>query len=370
MRNAPTRLAKLALISFAVVLLTPFVFAQHYQQTNLVSNTGLPNTTPDPNLQNPWGLVASPKSPWWVSDNANGLSTLYTGAGQIIPINGNGKVIVHAADPQGTGSPSGIVFNGSPTDFMLNGKAAAFIFVTEDGTVSAWNGGTAATLIVNNSQKPTPANGAVYKGATIVEVNGKRFLLAANFRSGRIDVFDTTFTQVPSSEERFDDDRLPAGFAPFNVQAIGPNVYISYAKQTADKHDPVSGTGLGFVDVFSRSGRLLQRLQHGPWFNAPWGLTLAPGNFGEFSHALLVGQFRGGTVSAFNPVTGAFLGTMLNPDGSVVTIDGLWALEFGNDASAGPSTTLFFTAGPNSETDGIFGTLTPTAAELSEADEL
>ncbi len=244
-----------------------------------------------------------------------------------------------------------------------------FLFVTEDGTVQGWAGGAAATVVVDNSQVPNAANGAVYKGSTIAEIRGNKFILAANFRSGRVDVFDTHFKQVRLSEDAFDDDRIPRGFAPFNVQGIGPNIYVTYAKQDAAKHDPVGGTGFGFVDVFNSEGRLLQRLQHGPWFNAPWGAVWATPGFGEFSNTILIGQFRGGTIAAFNPVTGRFLGNMLKADGTPVNIDGLWALRFGNDGVSGPATTLFFTSGPNGEKDGLFGMLTPAAAEGAEADE-
>jgi len=365
---------------FVFSLLSPLSFGQHYTTTPLVSNiTGRAPVT-DPNLQNAWGLVASPGSPWWLSNNAGGTSTLYNGAGAIVPLV---VTVPNAPSQTAPGSPTGIMFNGSATDFLLApGKRGVFIFVTEDGTVSAWNPGvqpTSAVIVVDNSQVPNAKNGAVYKGATIAEVDGKRFILAANFRSGRVDIFDSTFKQVRSvssdtdddSEDAFDDDRVREGFAPFNIQAIGPNIYVTYAKQDAAKHDPVGGTGFGFVDVFNSHGRLLQRLQSGPWMNAPWGVVLAPGNFGEFSHTILVGQFRGGTIAAFNPVTGRFMGNVLNPDGTTFNSSGLWALAFGaGNANSGPATTLFFTAGPDGEVNGLFATLTPIAAELGEADEL
>ena len=216
---------------------------------------------------------------------------------------------------------------------------------------------------------PNKRNGAVYKGATIAEINGKEFLLAANFRSGRIDVFDSNFQQVRISEELFDDDEIPPDFAPFNVQGIGPNVYVTYAKQDAAKHDPVGGAGLGYVAIFSPDGRKLAHLQHGEWFNAPWGVVLTPADFGEFSHTILVGNFRGGTIAAFNPLTGKFIGNMLDSAGAVVNIDGLWALAFGNGGASGPGSTLFFTAGPDNETNGLFGTLIPVSAQLQEDDE-
>jgi uncharacterized protein (TIGR03118 family) len=371
-------------LGLALLLLPGLAVAQHYTQTNLVSNTGNAPLT-DPNLQNAWGLVASPTgSPWWVSNNAGGTSTLYsidptTGAASLVPINPapNEFVKVPGAPqtPPVPGSPTGVMFNGSPTDFLLApGAPALFLFVTEDGTVQGWNPGVnrASTVIkVDHSKVPNAENGAVYKGSTIVEIDHHRYILAANFRSGRIDVFDSNFKQAHISEEQFDDDSLPRGFAPFNVQGVGPNIYVTYAKQDAAKHDPVKpgDPGDGFVDVFNRHGHLLQRLHHGDWFNAPWGVVWATPGFGEFSNTILIGNFRGDNISAFNPVTGQFLGNMKNADGSTLKIDGLWALRFGNDGSAGPASTLFFTAGPDDETNGLLGTLTPAAAEKAEADE-
>ncbi len=362
-------------------LLSTLAFGQHYTTTPLVSNIAGAAPVTDPNLQNAWGLVASPGSPWWLTNNAGGTSTLYNGAGAIVPLV---VTVPNAPSQQAPGSPTGIIFNGSPTDFLIApGQRGIFLFVTEDGTISGWNPAvqpTTAVIVVDHSQVPNARNGAVYKGATVVEVDGKRFLLATNFRSGRVDIFDSTFKQVRSTspgrgddddDDAFNDERTRFGFAPFNIQAIGPNVYVTYARQDAARHDPVGGTGLGFVDVFDTRGRLVQRLESGPWFNAPWGVVLTPGNFGEFSHAILVGQFRGGTLAAFNPVTGRFMGNVLNPDGTTFNSPGLWALQFGaGNANSGSATTLFFTAGPGGEVNGLFATLTPVAAELGEADEL
>jgi uncharacterized protein (TIGR03118 family) len=387
-----TRLSKALLVLGSAVFLVPTItLAQHYVQKNLVSNTGAAPVN-DPNLQNAWGLVASSTSPWWVSNNAGGTSTLYsidsTGAAHIVPINAPADFvkIQNAPSQAPPGSPTGVMFNGSPTDFLLApGKQAVFIFVTEDGTVQGWNPGVnaaSAVIKVDKSHVPNAENGAVYKGSTIAEIDGHKFILAANFRSGRVDVFDTNFTQVHLDGNAFDDERIPRGFAPFNVQGLGPNIYVTYAKQDAARHDPPrpGEPGDGFVDVFNARGRLLQRLEHGDWFNAPWGVVWAIPNFGEFSNTILVGNFRGGNISAFNPVTGKFIGNMLNPDGTTLNIDGLWALRFGNSdgskdangnliSNAGSALTLFFTAGPDLEVNGLLGTLKPVASELSEADE-
>ena len=390
MRYVCKSLKSFTILAAGLSLLPVVAKAQHYTQTNLVSNIAGQAPLQDPNLQNAWGLVSSPTgSPWWVSNNADGTSTLYsittnsTGGlvATLVPINPAPNEFVKIpnapvpATPPPPGSPTGVMFNGSPTDFLLApGAPAAFLFVTEDGTVQGWNPGVnraSAVIKVDNSQVPNAKNGAVYKGATIAEIDGHKFILAANFRSGKIDIFDTNFKQVHFDEDAFDDDRIPHDFAPFNVQGVGPNIYVTYAKQDAAKHDPPDPgrPGDGFVDVFDRHGRLLQRLEHGDWFNAPWGVVWATPDFGEFSNTILIGNFRGDNVAAFNPVTGKFLGNMLNPDGSTLLIDGLWALRFGNDGGSGPATTLFFTAGPNGETDGLLGTLTPVAAEKAEADE-
>jgi uncharacterized protein (TIGR03118 family) len=380
-------LKSFTLLAVGLSLLPIVAKAQHYTQTNLVSNIAGQAPLQDPNLQNAWGLVSSPTgSPWWVSNNADGTSTLYsitansTGGlvATLVPINPAPNEFVkvpNAPSQTPPGSPTGVMFNGSPTDFLLApGAPALFIFVSEDGTVQGWNPGVnraSAVITVDKSQVPNAKNGAVYKGATIAEIDGHKFILAANFRSGKIDIFDTNFKPVRFSEEKFEDDSIPRDFAPFNVQGVGPNIYVTYAKQDAAKHDPPDPgrPGDGFVDVFDRHGRLLQQLEHDDWFNAPWGVVWATPDFGEFSNTILIGNFRGDNVAAFNPVTGKFLGNMLNPDGSTLLIDGLWALRFGNDGGSGPATTLFFTAGPNGETDGLLGTLTPVAAEKAEADE-
>ena len=184
------------------------------------------------------------------------------------------------------------------------------------------------------------------------------FLYLADFRKGEIDVFDSSFNPVQLRHNAFEDERIPKGFAPFNVQNIGGNLYVAFAQQDSAKHDDVAGPGLGFVDVFSPKGRLLLRLEHGQWFNSPWGLTQAPTDFGVFSHDILSGQFGSGQIAAFDPVTGRFKGLLYDTSNMPLTIDGLWGLNFGNDGTAGPATTLFFAAGPDSEQHGLFGTIT------------
>lgn len=399
---------KLLLKSVAVLSLASALFpapspAQHYTQKNLVSDIPQPNNADgsavvlDPKLVNPWGITRSSGSPWWISNNNSGTSTLYDGDGK--PATGfpdpagskfdNFVIVPPPGFAPGTvAAPTGIVFNGS-TDFKLNkgtpaGNPAAFIFATEDGTISGWNfadnipaGGKAPSinvvLEVDNSENGSP-NGAVYKGATTADIKGVRYLYVTNFRAARVEVYDTNFTRVHFGqhgfpEDAFDDDAVPAGFAPFNIQNIGGSLFVTYAKQDGPRHDDVPGDGLGYVNIYSPSGRLEGHLQHGDWMNAPWGVVWTPRDFGEFSNTILVGNFGSGWIAAFNGFTHDFIGFMQNPDNSLVTIDGLWSLTFGNGAGAGSATTLYFTAGIDGENHGLFGTLTPVKAEQDGDEE-
>lgn len=393
------KLKSLALALCASVALPALSSAQHYVQKNLVSDLPQPANadgsavTLDPVLKNPWGLTRSSGGPWWVSNNNSGTSSVYTGTGAPAsffpdPAGSVFDDFVFVPPPgfaPGTQSaPTGIVYNGSQTDFLLDkgtpaGKAAAFIFVTEDGTISGWNGGVNvapgaappsihAVLEVDNSDNGSN-NGAVYKGATSGEINGKKYLYVTNFRSARVEVYDTNFHRVHLGEDAFDDESIPYGFAPFNIQNIGGSLFVTYAKQNAQKHDDTPGDGLGFVDIYSTTGRLEGRLQHGPWMNAPWGVVWAPRDFGEFSNTILVGNFGSGWIAAFNGFTRKFIGFMRNPDNSLITIDGLWSLTFGNGTGAGASTTLYFSAGIEGENHGLFGMLTPVKAEQDGDEE-
>jgi len=340
----------------AVLMLGCFtgVFAQHYQQTNLVSD--IPGLAPvtDAHLVNPWGLVASATSPFWVADNGTGVATLYNGAGQIIPL-----VVTVPPPPGGVppSTPTGIVFNGS-SDF----GAARFIFVTEDGTISGWSGGTSAVLKFTSPVK------AVYKGATIAQNGGANFLYVANFFNASVDVFDSNYLPVTLPTGAFTDSLIPSGFAPFNVRNIDGKIFVTYAKQNDDKEDDVAGPGLGFVDIYNPNGDLELRLKSGHWLNAPWGVALAPAGFGKDSGRLLVGQFGSGEIATYDLEQGNFHGLLRGDKGKPISIDGLWALRFGNGASAGPVTTLFFTAGIEDEAHGLFGTITPIPDQDDDED--
>jgi uncharacterized protein (TIGR03118 family) len=370
-------------LTIAVVLsCSTLGVGQAYQQTNFVSDISGLAPTPDGHLLNPWGLVASSTSPWWVSDNNGGVSTLYNGnTGAIVPLVVNIPPL--DANGNGTGTPTGISFTGaSGFTFKVNGKMATsvFTFVTEDGTIVAWgpaiNPNDAphdAFIVVDNSQNPTAAAGAVYKGATIAQMTtgGPFFLYVTNIRAARVEVYDTNFQPVNLSaegdERPFHDDEIPAGFAPFNVQEVNGNLYVTYAKQNASKHDDFDFPGFGYVDKFSPKGKLLQRLKHGPWLNAPWGVALAPANFGFFSNHLLIGNAGSGQIAVYDADSGRFDGLLRDANGHAIQNDRLWALRFGNDQGAGPSNWLFFTAGISDEAHGLFGFFTPADKSAPES---
>ena len=346
--------------------------AQVYQQTNLVSDIqgfaqNPPNGQPDTQLLNPWGLVASSTSPWWVSDNNGGVATLYNGQGV------KQGLVVNIPSPVSgvAGTPTGVVFTGATGfSFQTDGKtaAAAFTFVTEDGTIVAWGPGinpqdlaNDAFIVVPNSNSPTAETGAVYKGATIAQMTtgGPSYLYVTNIRSGRIEVYDTQFNRVQlhdiDGHPALVDREIPKGFAPFNVQEVNGDLYVTYARQNAAKHDDLDFPGFGFVDKFSPSGKLLQRLESGPWLNAPWGVALAPANFGFYSNHILIGNAGSGQIAVYDVASGRFDGLLRDANGHSLQNDRLWALRFGNGNAAGPSNWLFFTAGIGDEAHGLFG---------------
>jgi uncharacterized protein (TIGR03118 family) len=371
-------------------------FGQHYTQTNLVSNESGVAPVTDPQLINPWGISRGSGSPWWVSDERTGLSTLYNGAGAKQAL----IVTIPPADPNNkktpTGTPTGTIFNGSQTDFLLApGKPAVFLFSTNDGTISGWNPGVAATLAVIVVKT---TDGSSYTGLTSAFINGKPFLYAANFNKGRVDVYDNAFHVVDLSKQHFNqdssngdghsagnpfvDEQLPRGYVPFNVQAIGNDIVVTYALHEEGSQFETDGPGLGFVDIYSSTGQLLQRLEHGDWLNAPWGVALAPLDFGPFSHDLLIGQFAGGGdtqssgfIAAYDLTTGKFDGLLQDASGKPLAINGVWALSPGNvspnnnDAAAAPAAEVYFTAGPNHTTGGLLGYLTAVSAELTEGND-
>ncbi len=324
-----------------------------YRQTNLVSDLpGLAQLT-DPDLVNPWGLAAGPTTPAWVADNGTDKATIYRGFVGGSPIT---KAPLVVSIPGG--APTGLVFNPTTGFVVRSGDAsgpALFLFDSEAGLVTGWNPGVPPPPPSTQAQVGASMPDAIYKGLAIASTSAGTFLYGANFHQARIDVFDSNFNLVHLSGS-FSDPEIPAGFAPFNVQQLGGRLYVAYAKQDAAREDEVAGPALGFVDVYSTSGRLLRHLiEHGQ-LNAPWGLVLAPAGFGRFSGALLVGNFGNGRINAYSPATGEFLGRLRHSDGSPIQIDGLWALRFGNGVT-GNSTTLLFTAGIDDEAHGLFGAI-------------
>lgn len=354
------------LVITMLMLVLPSIADAHegsfYRQTNLVSNIhGIAKFT-DPNLINPWGIAFGSNTPFWVADNGAGVATMYKRNG--IPQ----ALVVTIPPPKSKmppAAPTGIVFNCTD-DFVVskNGKSdpALFVFATEDGTISGWNPNvdrTSAILEVNNSNTNT---GPVYKGLANGRDKGRDLLFATNFRFGRVDVFDSKFKLVSF----FTDHNVPSGFAPFGIRNINGLLYVTFAKQDATKHDDVAGVGNGFVDVFNTNGHLIKHLISHGVLNSPWGLALAPSDFGRFSNTLLVGNFGDSTINAFDPHNGAFLGTLKDKNGHALGRDGnppgskgLWGLTFGNGAQASDRNTLFFTSGINDEADGLFGTIEP-----------
>ena len=362
-----TFLRNIALSTAALALLNASAIGQQYNQINLVANTSGVAPTTDASLVNPWGLSRGSNTPWWVSDNATGLSTLYSGTGTKQGL----IVTIPAAKSGGAGTPTGTIFNGSKTDFLLTPTTPAlFLFSTLDGLIVGWSPTTGAMSVAMGK------NGSAYTGLTSAVINGKQRLYAANFALGRVDVYDNAFHPIPRTFGAFEDLWLPWGYVPFNVQAIGDDIVVTYALHQGDNPHETDGPGLGFVDVYSATGTLLQRLEHGDWLNAPWGVSLAPLDFGAFSHDLLIAQFAGGGttessgyIAAYDLATGHFKGLLQDANGSPLAINGIWAISPGNsgsnfDPAGAPSAELYFTAGPNHGTGGLFGYLTAVSADL------
>jgi uncharacterized protein (TIGR03118 family) len=318
-----------------------------YVQTNLVSDIPGRAQITDPNLVNAWGASYGPGTPLWVSDNGTNVSTLYTGAVG----NPESPVVKNAAihPTIAGGAPTGQV-NNDTTAFVIPGTTttARFMFITETGVLSAWGGGATSTEVGHT-------DGAVYKGLALVHGASGPMLLGANFHDGTIDVWDGSFNRVDTTG-LFTDPKIPSDFAPFNVAEINGKVFVTYAKQDADREDDVAGKGNGYIDVYSTSGELLQRFARHGLLNSPWGLTIAPANFGQFSGDLLVGNFGDGTIHAFDPDTGEQLGPIRGADNRPIQIFGLWGLLVGDAAAGGPDS-VWFSAGPGFESHGLLGIL-------------
>lgn len=349
--------APLALAT-ALVFAAPDVGAQgsvRFQQHNLVSDGTIPAAHTDPRLINAWGVAFNPFGFVWVANADSGTSTLYDG-------NGNPQsLIVQIPGPAGSsepGEPTGIVFSGS-SEFVVskNGMSgpSRFMFATENGVIAGWAPNvdlTHAVRVIDRS-----ASRANYKGLALSADGSGLRLYAADFFHARVDVFDGMFKPVTLATGAFKDPNIPAGYAPFGIHAIGGNIYVTYAKQDASMNDEVRGAGRGYVDVYTPKGRLIRRVATRGALNAPWGVALAPAGFGHFGGALLIGNFGDGCINAYDPVTFARIGQLLNRNLQPIRIDGLWGIAFGNGLNNQPVNTLFFAAGPDDEEHGLYGRL-------------
>lgn len=335
------KIAFASIIATLLAILCSTAIAQ-YELTNLVSNQSGQALHRDPLLINAWGLVHGPGSPWWISDNGSGWSTLYSNTGVAHSL----KVVVPGAKDGVKGSPTGIVFNGS-SEFNVQGWPAIFLFATLDGTISGWapqSNPNQAIIAVNNSE-----SGASYTALAITGRASGNLIYAADTANNKVDVYDGKFNHVKS----FTDRAIPAGFTVFGIRDLDGLLYVSYARSNG-------GDG-GFIDIYSESGVFLKTLAHGSPLNQPWGFAAAPSGFGPLSNTLLVSNnTNSGTINAFNAITGAFVGSVTDTMGHVITIDQLWAIDFGDgvpNTNNGPTNQLFFTAGPDNNLNGTFGSI-------------
>jgi uncharacterized protein (TIGR03118 family) len=325
-------------LTLALGLASSMALAQ-YKLTNLTSNQSGKAKHMDPLLVNAWGLVYAPSSPFWISDEGNGWSTLYDGSGVPQSL----QVIIPSASGSGAGSPTGITYNGS-SEFKIETWTSLFLFVTLDGTIQGWSqfNSSAALIAVNNS-----GNKASYTGMAITSKTQGNFIYAADTANNKVDVYDGTFTFVKS----FTDATIPKGFVVSGIQDIKGQVYVSYVN--------AAGGGGGFIDIFKEDGTFVKRFAHGKPLNQPWGFAVAPKNFGPLSNTLLISNNTNtGTINGFNLKTGKFVATVKNSAGKPIKIDQLWGIEFGGGtAKNGKTNQLYFTAGPNNNVNGLFGVI-------------
>jgi len=338
MKSKSGRILALAVSMGLVLGILPSQALAQYTETKLTSNVSGQAKHSDPLLVNAWGLAYAPSEPFWVSDEGDGWSTLYDGSGNPQSL----QVIVQPASGSGSGTPTGLAYNGS-SEFQIDSWPSEFLFATLDGTIQGWSHfDPSTTLIAVNNAK----SNASYTGIGVTAHSSGNFLYAADANNGVVDIYDGSFNFVKS----FTDPKVPKTFAPFNVEDINGQVYVTFAA--------INGGPGGYVDIFSESGTLVKRLIHGKPLNQPWGLAMAPNNFGSLSSTLLVGNDNNltSTISGFNPTTGAYVGTITNSKGKPIKIDQLWSIEFGGGSSSnGKTNSLYFTAGPSNSADGLFG---------------
>lgn len=361
-QRMPTRLVLAGAAVILLMSILPPPAVGQYKQFNLVSD--LPRSQShaifrDPNLVNPWGIVASPTSPFWVADNGTGVSTLYKGVIGI-PFPLRSHLVVTVPPPPGstdTAAPTGIIFNGT-SSFVVssngNSGQSRFIFATEDGTISGWSPAvdvTHAIVAVDNSESE-----AIYKGLAVGTSGTNNYIYATNFHRGVVEIYDGNFNFVSwFTDPDIVPDSPEPGMAPFGIRNINGNLYVTFAMQDEDKEDDVRGAGLGFIDVFDLQGNFVRRFATGGALNAPWGLAMAPSKFGQFSGDLLIGNFGDGRINAYNPSNGNWVGQLADVNGNPIEIEGLWGLIFGNGVAGQNKNFLFFTAGIEDESHGLFG---------------
>lgn len=355
----PTSLSPLRLCAALALVLAaaPAVAADSagYTRHNLVSDGHVMADHVDPNLVNAWGIAFNPTGPVWVANNGTGTSTIYDGSGTAVPL------VVQIPTPTAAmgGNPTGMVYNGS-ADFVVSRGAlsgpARFIFATEDGVIAGWAPGVDATHALRMAFAP----GAIYKGLAIGACGQGGRIYATDFHHARVDVYDTQFKRVATAPGDFVDTGIPAGFAPFGIQNINGDIYVSYARQDAAREDDVHGPGLGYVDVYTPTGRLLRRVASKGALDAPWGMAMAPAGFGRAGGGLLVGNFGDGLIHVYDPVSDQLLGSLRNDAGRPIHVDGLWGLAFGNGYAGQSVDTLYFTAGPGDEAHGLYGRIEPS----------
>jgi uncharacterized protein (TIGR03118 family) len=338
------------------------------KDTALVSDGVVPAAHIDPHLQNAWGLAFGPGGPFWIADNNDSLSTLYDGNGAIQSL-----VVSLPSGTAGPANPTGQVFNATNDFSVASGTGGAtapalFLFDGEGGTLVGWASGQAGAIAYDDVAV-NGVNGAVYKGLALANNGSANYLYATDLHNAKVDVFDATFSKVSLSggafAGKFTDPNLPAGYAPFGIAVVNGQLFVTYAQQNAAANDEILGAGLGVVDVFDLNGNFLRRFATGGVLNAPWGIALAPAGFGTVGGQLLIGNFGDGRINGFDLSSGASLGPLTLDGNQALVIPGLWALLFGNGALNAPANALFYTAGPNNQTDGVFGRIDSTTMSSS-----
>jgi uncharacterized protein (TIGR03118 family) len=351
-----------ACLSIASAALADGSHSHRYAVRNLVSDGGIVAEHADPGLVNAWGIAFNPTAFVWVANNGTATSTLYDGNGVKNPL-----VVNIPAGMRGAAKPTGIVYSGS-NDFAVTqaGKSgpSRFIFASESGTVTGWSPTVNVTNAVLGYDAP---DGAIYKGLALGSNGTENFLYAADFHNGKVDVLNRVFTKVTLAGD-FRDPHLPAGYAPFGIQNILGDIYVLYAKQDADAEDEIAGQGFGFVSVFNTNGQFIRRVVSRGELNAPWGIALAPADFGRFSGRLLIGNFGDGKINAYDVASGRFVGQLRDTKGHALKIDGLWGLSFGNGVLNQPTNSLFATAGPNDEANGLYARIDAVASDDNDDD--